>query len=107
MSSWFFKFKWWLFYILYWKNGYYLYFSLYNQKKNINQSIIKRNSISSRDKALSQFQSQKHIISVESFSEIDELDSKNRNDNHIIIQEKNLRRALQNHFLFRDIIQNY
>ena len=90
------------------KSGEFVLHQLYNQKKNnINLSNIKRNSISSRDKVLSQCQSQKHIINIdiESYSEIDELESEYVNNNHIMTEEeeKNLRNALQNLFVFRDI----
>ena len=90
------------------KSGEFVLHQLYNQKKNnISLSNIKRNSISSRDKVFSQCQSQKHIINidVESFSEIDELESEYINNNHIMTEEeeKNLRNSLQNLFVFRDI----
>jgi hypothetical protein len=89
------------------KSGEFVLHQLYSQKKNPN---IKRNSIvSAFIQSQSQSQSQKHIISIdiESDRENNELDNENIKTNHIMtdIEEKNLRKALQNHFVFRDITE--
>ena len=87
------------------KSGEFVLHQLYNQKKNY------RVSNTSRDKEISKCKYQKHIISIEieSYIENDESEIENSNihTKHIMTNEEetNLRNALQNHFVFRNITE--
>ena len=86
------------------KSGEFVLHQLYNQKKKYR--IL--NSL--RDKSISESQSQKHILSIEIESSIENDENENENNihtKHIMTNEEetNLRNALQKHFVFRNITE--